>query len=118
MKGDGNIKKVILKFLGTGIFDKYQAYVKIFDSKKIYYCGYTYNGEIKLKLEKNKSYKVLATFRNEIISTVFYVTNQNIYLFYFNSIIHIPIHTITFQLNDYYYKIPITKGEIILGKNN
>jgi len=118
LKGDDLIKNIILKFLGTGLLDKYQAHVKVYDDKNIYYCGNTYNGEIHISLEENKSYKVLATFGNEVISRVFYVTNQKIYFFYFNNIIYIPYRLVTFQLKDYYYNIPIMKGEIILEKNN
>ena len=117
LKGDDLIKNIILKFLGTGLLDKYQAKVIVFDKNKTYYCVSSYNGEIQLSLEKNKAYNIYATFMNQVISTAFYVTNQEIYIFYFNNIIHIPKRIITFQLNDLYYKIPIMKGEILLGKN-
>ena len=118
MKGDDLIKNIILKFLGTGLLDKYQANVIVFDKNKTYYCGSSYNGEIQLSLEKNKAYNIYATFMNQVINAAFYVTNQEIYIFYFNNIIHIPKRIINFQLNDLYYKIPIMKGEILLGKNN
>ncbi len=118
LRGDGLIKNIILKFMGTGLLDKCQAYVKVFDNERTYYCGNSFNGEIKLSLDKNNVYKVYAVFENQIINSAFYVTSQKIYTFYFNSIIYIPRRLVTFQLNDLYYKIPIMKGEILLGKNN
>ena len=118
MKGDDKIKNITIKFLGTGLLDNYQAFVKIYDNDNIYYCGNTFNGEIKIKLQENKAYKILAIFRNGVINTSFYVTCQNTYIFYFNNIIQIPKRMITFLLKDFNYEIPIMKGEIILGKNN
>lgn len=118
MKGDDKIKNITIKFLGTGLLDNYQAFVKIYDNDNIYYCGNTFNGEIKIKLQENKAYKILAIFRNGVINTSFYVTCQNTYIFYFNNIIQIPQRKVTFLLKDSNYEIPIMKGEIILGKNN
>ena len=118
MKGDDKIKSITIKFLGTGLLDNYQAFVKIYDNDNIYYCGKTFNGEIKIKLQENKAYKILAIFRNGVINTSFYVTCQNTYIFYFNNIIQIPQRKVTFLLKDFNYEIPIMKGEIILGKNN
>ncbi|MBR1386121.1 MAG: hypothetical protein IJ568_04770 [Bacilli bacterium] len=118
LKGDDLIKNIILKFIGTGLLDNYQAHVKVFDNEKTYYCGNSYNGEVQLSLEKNKVYRLYAVFRNQIVNSAFYVTDQKIYTFYFNNIIYIPRRIVTFQLNDFYYNIPIMKGEILLGKNN
>ena len=117
MKGDGCIKNIKIKIVGTGLKDVYQAYVIIYDCNKNYYSGVTYNGEIELCLEENKVYNIYAQLNNEIINSVFYVTNQKLYIFYFNHSIS-KNHTITFLLMDFNYNIPIMKGEIILGKNN
>lgn len=118
MKGDGYIKNIKIKIIGTGLNDVYQAEVKIYDCSKVLFLGKTYNGEIDLCLEKNKPYNICSILNNEIINNTFYVTNQNIYLFYFNHSVYIPNHTVTFLLRDLKYNIPIMKGEIILGKNN
>ena len=114
MEGDGIIK-VILKFVGTGIEKKYQAHIKIYCNNKKIIDSKTYNGEICLLLEKNKIYRLKATFLNEVINTNFY-TNSNFYLFRFNSGLfnNSIVRTITLSLKDYYYNIPIEKGKIIL----
>ena len=111
MKGDGYIK-IILKFLGVGINNKYQANVKIYYNGKEIVKSKTYNGEICLTLEKNKIYKLEATFLNNIIDTYFY-TNSNLFVFNFMPT-EIVSRTIILSLTDYYYNIPIEKGEIIL----
>ena len=118
MKGDGFIKKVLLKFIGTGLLDEYQAYVKVYDHNKVYYEGTTYNGRIELSLEENKAYSVNVLFFNKSIISAFYVSIQDVYVFNFDYSNYNHSHTVTFLLNDYYYKMPIMKGEIILGKNN
>ena len=111
MKGDGYMK-VILKFLGVGIKNEYQANVKIYCNEKEIVESKTYNGEICLTLDKNKIYKLKATFLNNAINTYFY-TNSNLFIFKFitNEIMN---RTIILSLTDYYYNIPIEKGEIIL----
>ena len=110
MRGDGCIK-VILKFLGVGIKNKYQANIKIYYNEKEIIESKTYNGEICLKLEKNKIYRLQATFLNNVINTYFY-TNNNLYVFSFmpNKL----NRTIILSLTDYYYDIPIERGKIIL----
>ena len=109
MKGDGIIK-VILKFLGTGYCNNYQANVKIFECNKEIVNTKTYNGEICLLLKKNKVYRLKAKIFNQLIETNFY-TNDNRFIFNFNPNIN---RTIILSLKDYYYNIPIEKGEIIL----
>ena len=118
MKGDGYIKNIKIKIIGTGLNNDFQARIKIYDCNKIIFLGKTYNGEIDLCLEEKKSYNIFIKLNNEIINKTFYITNQNIYLFYFNHSIYNPNHTVTFLLRDLNYNIPIMKGEIILGKNN
>ena len=109
------IKKVILKFIGTGIKDKYQACVNIYDT-----CGNkihenkTYNGKLVLNLEENTVYKLVAKSYNEEIRTAFYVTEKRKkYIFFFNR--SIVRRTITFLLTDAnYYNLPIEKGDMFL----
>ena len=110
MKGDGKIK-IKIKFLNLGLNNEYQAYVKIFDGDEVICCGFTYNGEIELYLKMHKAYRLEAFFSLNKISTSFY-TNTDKYIFIFNEKKY--INTVTFSLRDYYYNLPIEKGEIIL----
>ena len=115
------IQKVVLKFIGTGIEDNYQACVKIYDTYgNLLYNQKTYNGELVLYLEKGQVYKVSASCYGEFLKKVFYVNEDNKkYVFYFNrSLQNIPLlRTITFFWNDANYEnLPIEKGEIILWK--
>lgn len=110
MKGD-DIIKVILKFIGAGIDNNYQVDIKIYDENKEVINSKTFNGEICLLLEKNKIYKMKYSFLNRKKYIIFY-TNSNKFVFNLNNNIFSRI--ITFSLKDYYYNIPIEKGEIIL----
>ena len=110
MKGDGIIK-IIIKFLGTGCYNNYQVDIKIYKCNKKIIETKTYNGEICLILNKNKLYKLKAKFLHQTIETNFY-TNNNYYIFNFNS--NSFNRTVILSLRDYYYNIPIKKGEIIL----
>ena len=116
MKGDGYIKNIILKFIGVGIKEYYQAYVKVFGKdNKLIYSGYTYNGEIKLLVCKDNIYRVEAYFYDEFINNTFLVTNDNTYVFWFNHVIYKGNNTITFLLTDYNYtNLPIERGSIIV----
>lgn len=116
LKGDGSIKNI--KFLNVGYNNNYQVYVKIYDEfNNIIFNDWTYNGEINLYLNNNKIYKIEANFLNERIKQYFY-TNKRNYIFLFkHSFLSNRIRTITFSLKDYYYNLPIMKGEIILWKN-
>ncbi len=111
MKGDGNIK--ILKFIGTGYNDKYQAKIKIYQNNKKIFEGTTYNGIIKVDLKENTIYKIKAYFLNEKINTYLYVTRKCKYTFIFTHAIYNP-RTITISLVDLYYNLPIERGEIFL----
>ena len=109
---------VTLKFLATGYNSFYQAFVKVFDtSNNLVFEGYTYNGIIKLCLEKNNAYKVNASLFNSRLFSSFYVGRNNTFIFNLNpAIIN---RTITFLLTDSNYNnLPIMRGEMILGKNN
>ena len=111
MKGDGIIK-INIKFIGLGYKDKYQANVKIYSNNKLIYDCITYNGELYIDVIPNTIYKIDATFYNERI-TNYIITNRCKYLFIFNHILY-NRRTITFLLKDYYYNLPIEKGEMII----
>lgn len=120
MKGGSNIK-TILKFIGTGIEDNYQACVNIYDNNNLLYERRTYNGKVIIDLRENKLYKIVATSINEIINTSIYVTKNNCkYIFKYNRSIlqnyySSDLRTITFLLTDANYNnLPIEKGELFL----
>lgn len=115
------MKKIILKFLGLGYNDVFQAKVKIYnDKKQCIKSGKTYNGKISVFLEENQVYTLVAISKNEVINKRFYIDkNQYTYCFYFPRSIVNNNNIITFRLTDFYYKdLPIEKGEMIFGKNN
>jgi len=109
MKGDGNIK--ILRFIGTGYNNNYQAKIKIYSNNKKIFEGITYNGIIKLDL-KEGIYKIEAYFLNEKICRNIYITKKCKYTFIFT---HALVNrTITISLVDLYYNLPIERGEMFL----
>ena len=111
------IKKVILKFIGTGINNNYQALVKIYDNcNNLLYCEKTYNGELLLYLKEMSLYKIEAVACGDMIMQSFYVNHCNSkYVFGFNHSIFNKLSTITFLLTDANYEdLPIEKGEMIL----
>lgn len=119
MKGGSKIKKVVLQFIGTGIKNEFQAYVKIYDTcGNLLYQKNTYNGELIVNLEENKAYNLVAISYDEKIEVFFYITkNKRKYTFVFARSIYerSAIRTITFLLTDANYNnLPIEKGEIIL----
>ena len=68
MKGGGDIKKVILIFVGTGIYDNYQACVNIYDTcGNLLYKKKTYNRKVTLYLKENTVYKLFATSNGEVL---------------------------------------------------
>ena len=118
MKGDGNIN-INIKFLNVGYNNFYQVNLRIIDeNNNIIFEGKTYNGMINICLIPYKKYKMIANFFNERLEQYFYVCNNN-YIFSFNNSINKNYNsrTITFLLNDYYYNLPIEKGEILLWQN-
>ena len=113
MKGDGNIK-VNIKFIGLGYYSKYQANVKIYSDNCLIYDCDTYNGQISIDLTPHNIYRIESNFFNEKIIR-YILVNRCEYIFVFNHAIY-NRNTITFLLRDYYYNLPIEKGEIILWK--
>ena len=108
------MSEIKIKFLGLGYKNMNQANIYIYDElKKLIYSGQTYNGELIIKLKKNKIYKICAYTNDEIINNIIY-TNKNIYCFSFNRSLIRLSRTITFILTDYYYNLPIERGELIL----
>ena len=100
MKGVDSIGVKII-FNGVGYNDKYQVKVKIYDND-----GYSYNGVVNVFLKRNKGYRLYASFLDYRIWTSIY-TNSNEYIFSLNN-----RRTITLFLKDYYYNLPIERGEI------
>lgn len=113
MKGDGIIK-VRIKYIGLGYKDNNQAYVKIYCHNNLVYEGMTYNGEIYVNLNYHDVYIIEARFYSEYIRNSIYV-NRCSYTFIFNHSMYVR-PTITLSLRDYYYNLPIEKGELILWK--
>ena len=111
MKGGRNIKEITIKIIGVGYNSLFQALVSVYDlNNNLIVKKETYNGVIKVVLEKNKIYKITAVLFNKRINTCFLVDSNNIYTFIFRR----NDNPITFRLTDYYYKnLPIMKGEII-----
>lgn len=95
------MKKVRLKF-----FNANKVYIKILDHDYLVYEGLICN-EIELCLEEYKVYKIIAISNNTKLVTSFYVNDNYNYYFSFNRFI-------IFLLRDYYYNLPIERGELIL----
>ena len=109
MKGDGNIK-IKIKFIGVGYNNFYQVDVAIYDKdmNKVF-KGKTYNGELDVYLNKNEVYIMKANFNGQVLCSPLIILDGN-YIFSFVK----NNRTVTFLLTDYYYNLPIEKGEIIL----
>ena len=113
------IKKVILKFIGTGINDIMQACVNIYHNNDLICSKETYNGQLEMLLEENKVYRIFARTSKDIINGAFYVNTNYKYVFIFNSSIYRNnIRTITFLLTDANYNnLPIQEGEMFIWQN-
>ena len=107
------MRNVILKFLGVGYNDYYQADVIVYNKfGNSVFNGQTYNGEINILLNTNQLYLLKATFLNYCICKCFIVKDKCKYVFCFNNILP---NTTTFLLTDYYYyNLPIETGELRL----
>lgn len=101
------MKEVTFKIIGIGCI----ANITIYDNKKsIIYDTKIYNGKIKLCLKENNSYLLIVRKNNRVLKRVICIddkTNKFIFSFY-------NYRIITFLLKDYYYNLPIMKGELIL----
>jgi len=110
------MKKIKIKFLGLGYFDVNQAIVDIYDMKGAHlYHKITNNNEICLYLEERNIYRIIANNNYNFITKTFYVKNDDVYIFSFYNNILDNTSTVTFLLKDYFYNMPIMKGEIILN---
>ena len=114
------MRKINLRFVGTGYNNYYQAEVKIFDKcNKLVYRGYTYNGRVTVCLKDNCFYKIKATLNNQIINTKIFVNNCicNYEFIFYNCCLNNNIdNEVTFLLTDYYYSnLPIERGNLILN---
>jgi len=100
------MKKVTFKFIGL---DFNKIYIKVLDNNmNTIYNTETYK-EIDLCLEENNSYLLIAREKNRVLKRVICIDNKtNKFIFSFYNRI------ITFLLKDYYYNLPIKKGELIL----
>ena len=121
MKGGSDMKKVVLRFIGTGVGNKCQAYTRVYDKcGKIIFEGKTYDGYLTLYLEKNAVYRLFALSYGDAVINVFYVNNSDEkYIFYFRRSLRKYDNPypkpITFLLSDVnYYNLPIEKGEMVL----
>lgn len=109
------MKEVIIRFLGLGYNEFWQADVDIYDVNNfLIFSGVTYNSRIVLCLARNRLYRLRAKSLNDIIDVYFYVLNDDEYVFIFNRSFFKYGRTITFLLTDYYYNLPIEKGNLYL----
>ena len=112
--------KIVIKFVGVGVGDNYQARVKVLDScKRIVFDGFSSNGVLVLCLNEGEYYFLEACCLGEIINKTFYVNGINKeYVFAFGYAMICGSNnsrSITFLLSDYYYNnLPIEKGEILV----
>ena len=98
------MKKIKIKF-------NRDAYICIYNyDNDLIFNGNTYNNEIELCLEECNVYKIIATSNYQRLVTSFFINNNDIYRFGFNTF----NNTITFLLTDYYYNLPIERGELLL----
>ena len=111
------MKEINIKFYGLGFGNINQAYVTIYDNNKKIFEGKTYNNKINVCLEKNKIYKINAKTDKETLKDYFYVGKENKYYFTFQNIIYTNNRSITFILQDYFYNLPIERGELIVWQN-
>lgn len=107
------MSEIIICFNGLGYYKYCQANILLYDNlNNLVYSGQTYNGKIKITVRKNSIYKIIASIDDEIIDTYIYVNGNDKYCFSFKrSNIYNPI---TFILTDYYYNLPIERGELII----
>ena len=105
------MRKVNLKFIGLGYNNYYQACIKIYDKcNNLIFEDKTYNGIVSVELEENEVYRLIADSCRNRLNIVFFVNEcRDCYCFNFQN-----NRIITFLLRDFYYNLPIEKGEIYL----
>lgn len=108
MKGDGNIKT--LRFIGTGYNNNYQAQIKIYHKNILIFEGKTYNGKINVCLKESLVYRIEVYFLKKQTYYLYISKNKTYTLILDNAL----YKTITISLVDFYYNLPIERGEIIL----
>ena len=117
VKGDRVMRNVEIVLNGIGYGCVNQVDVCIYDECDNLVCkSRTYNGRVKVRLCKNRVYKLVSCYLSQMINQVFYV-NRCSYSFSFESIIVSTAvnNSITFLLTDYYYdNLPIERGSLIL----
>ena len=103
------MKKIKIKIIGLGYKDINQAIIDIYKGNKLIISNKTYNNELDVILDENKTYKLIATtFDKQVITSIF--TNTDCYYVNFNF-----LNPVTFKLTDFYYKnLPIERGTLIL----
>ena len=69
----------------------------------------TCKNKINVCLKESCSYKIVINYSNNILISTFIVNNKNN-----NFHFYLPNNLITLNLKDYYYNLPIEKGEITL----
>ena len=108
------MENIHLKFYGLGYNSSFQAFVRVYDDmNNLVYEGMTYNGKLNLDLYKGRYYKIVAEFLKETLIRFIYIGFLKTYIFIFD---HAMVNngSITFLLTDYYYNLPIERGELIL----
>ena len=113
------MKNVYLKFIGLGINDMYQADIIIYDNlgNVVKRCN-TYNASVLVCLNKNSIYKIKASSKFDELESTFYINDNDTYYFIFNSAyLNNNQRLITFYLKDYYYNLPIERGNLFLWQN-
>ena len=114
------MKEINLKFIGLGINDMYQADIIIYDifGNVVKKC-HTYNAHTKVCLKKNCYYKVVAIMKFSKLERFIYINNNDTYYFVFNhAYINNRQRVITFYLRDYFYNLPIERGNLYIGKTS
>ncbi len=108
------MKNVYLKFYGLGYNSSFQAFVRVYDNmNNLIYEGLTYDGILNIYLKIGATYKVVATFLNETLIKGLYINRNDTYIFMFEHSM-LKNNSITFLLTDYYYNLPIERGELLL----
>ena len=109
------MKNIHLKFLGLGYNSSFQAFVRIYDLEdNLIYEGMTYNNILSINLNMCNCYKIVASFLSETLIKYICIGSMDTYIFIFDHAIFNDDNSITFLLTDYYYNLPIERGELIL----